>query len=597
MKRILCIALAAIILIFSSPAYASQDNIDSIDIKATLMDDGSLLVKESWRARAGGGTEFFIPKDNLRDIEIKDFTVSDESGTYETLNTWNVNASFQEKARKCGINKTDSGIELCFGKSDINKNKTYTLIYTMTNALQSFEDMDGFNIRFVNDQMDPAPSKVSFELSLDGRELTEENARIWGFGSNAPIIFEGGKIIVKEINNFNSSNHLTVLFGLNKGIVSPTSIGKGTFENMRLKAMEGSDYHSREYHHVNGQTKPTQENTFKPEKNYTQSSTQDFNRFNSMFFGGINSFYTPLYLFITFVVIIGLFRLIKASIKSGANNVAEDVGYYRDLPMDANISLNSFIYSLNGSFSLKNVVAAYFLKWIKDGNIELVREKFEKGFIFKKDVEEDCFTIVKKPDTNDIMEEELFDIIQTASGDDLVLRNKELTKAFDKNSSIINFVEDYKKISAAEAQKLGLSTKESGFLWIKYDKLTQKGQEEAIKQKGFIKFLKDFTLINEREIIEVELWDDYLVLASLFGLGEKVLEKFKAIYPSYTYAGYTGLDPVLMYNVVNIVGSSVNKVYTNHTSGSSSSFHGGGGGMSFGGGGGFSAGGSGGGGR
>ena len=78
------------------------------------------------------------------------------------------------------------------------------------------------------------------------------------------------------------------------------------------------------------------------------------------------------------------------------------------------------------------------------------------------------------------------------------------------------------------------------------------------------------------------------MLAALFGLGEKVLNKFKMISPNYTYAGYSGMDPLVMYHVVNHVGTAMNRVYENHASSSSSSSGGGGG---------FSAGSSGGGGR
>lgn len=588
MKKILATILAAIIIVFSVNAYAASDSIDSIDIKATLMDDGALMVTEVWKATPMTGTEFYIPKTNMRDIVITDFKVSDESGQYETVKDWNVDASFDEKARKCGINETSDGIELCFGKSDLNKNKTYTLTYTMRNAAQSFDDMDGFNIRFVNDQMDPAPEKVSFELSLEGGEINEDNARVWGFGSSADIVFEDGKVIVHEINDFGPANHLTVLFGLNKGVINPISIGSGSFEDMKERAMQGSDYYDRE------EEIPENANEDYDNDDYYYPDYNTGNNFNNVFF--VRS---PIFLPIILVFIASIISMIVSGVKksriSSENSLPSDVEYWRDLPMKGNILLNSGIYSVNESLSVTNVVAAYFLKWIKDGNIELVKEKFTKGLIFKKDVLEDCFKIVRVPQTEDVMEEQLYKLITSASGDDLVLRNDELTRAFNRGSVAENFVKSYNKNAISTAERLDLVYKKPGFLFSSYDVFTERGREEAIKQKGFIKFLKDFTLINEREAVEVALWDDYLVLAALFGLGEKVLNKFKMIDPDYTYAGYTGLDPVLMYRVVNNIGTSVNHAY--QSSRSSSASHGGGGGMSFGGGGGFSAGGSGGGGR
>lgn len=589
MKKVLATILAAIIIVFSVNIYAASDSIDSIEIKATLMDDGALMVTEVWKATPGSGTEFYIPKSNMRDIVIADYKVSDENGPYETINNWDVDASFEEKARKCGINETYDGIELCFGKSDLNKNKTYTLTYTMRNAAQSFDDMDGFNIRFVNDQMDPAPQKISFELSLEGGEITEDNARVWGFGSSADIVFEDGKVIVHEINDFSPANHLTVLFGLNKGVINPISIGSGTFEEMKERAMQGSDYYDRE------EDIQVEDNNEDNEDDFYYPDYNTGNNFNNVFFVR-----NPIVIPIIFIFIASIISMIVSGVKksmiSSENSLPKDVNYWRDLPMNGNILLNSGIYSVNESLSVANVVAAYFLKWIKDGNIELVKEKFTKGLIFKKDVLEDCFKIIRAPEGDDVMEEQLYKLITAASGDDLILRNDELVRAFNRGSVAENFVKNYNKNAISTAERLDLVYKKLGFLLSSYDVFTERGREEAIKQKGFIKFLKDFTLINEREAVEVALWDEYLVLAALFGLGEKVLEKFKSLDPSYTYAGYTGLDPVLMYHVVNNIGTSVNHAYQSNRS-SSASHGGGGGGMSFGGGGSFSSGGSGGGGR
>lgn len=586
MKKVLATILAAILIVFSVNIYAASDNIDSIDIKATLMDDGALMVTEVWEATPGTGTEFFIPKSNMRDIVIADYKVSDENGPYETINNWNVNASFDEKARKCGINETSDGIELCFGKSDLNKDKTYTLTYTMSSAAQSFDDMDGFNIRFVNDQMDPAPKKVSFELSLEGGEITEDNARVWGFGSSADIVFEDGKVIVHEINDFSPANHLTVLFGLNKGVINPISVASGSFEELKERAMEGSDYYDRHEENIPEDADEAEDDH---DYDYGGGFLNGLNRATNMIMG-------PLRL--AFIAIVTGFAsmLFSKAIKKKEGKLPEDVDYYRDLPIGGSIILNNFIYSQFHSFSVRNLVAAYFLKWIKDGNIEVINEKFKKGFIFKRDVAEDCFAIIKEPVNADSMERELFDLVERASGEDRILRNAELTRAFERGNKATYFVQKYKDISSLESEKARLSTQETRLVFYKYDKLTMKGREEAVKQKGFIKFLKDFTLINEREAVEVALWDDYLVLAALFGLGEKVLNKFKMIDPNYTYAGYSGMDPLVMYHVVNHLGTAMSHVYENHASSSSSS-SGGGGGMSFGGGGGFSAGGSGGGGR
>lgn len=587
MKRLYAILCILVILIFNINVYASSDSIDSIDIKVVIMEDGSINVTEVWKATARSGTEFFIPKEHMRDISIENFTVSDEDGPYETIDNWDVDASFEEKSRKAGLHYTSDGVELCFGKSAY-KDNTYTLNYTMTNAVQNYEDMDGFNIRFVNDKMDPAPKKVSFEMSLNNGTITEENARVWGFGSTHPIVFKDGKVVVDSMDDFTSRNHLTVLFGLNKGVISPTSVGSGTFERLKNRALEHSDYLDRD----------EKESQTDEDDDYFW---QDYAPDESLgFFGNVKRYLGMFPSLIKFLIIPFVFGLVSKMFKRTKEikkyHLPSNVDYYRDLPMDADILLNNYIYSSSHVFSIRRLISAYFLKWIKNGNLELRKEEFKKGFIFKKYVEEDCFIIIKEPETIDIMEEKLFNIINKAAGDDGILRNKELTKAFDRGDVVIDYVNEYKKESSIKAQSNNLAEEHKVFLFVKEDRLTMKGRQEAVKQKGFIKFLEDFTLINEREVIEVALWDEYLILAALFGRAKKVLEKFKSINPNYAYADYDGVDPIVMYTVINSLSSNIDNVYHKHVTANSSS-SGGGGSMSFGGGGGFSGGGSGGGGR
>ena len=47
------------------------------------------------------------------------------------------------------------------------------------------------------------------------------------------------------------------------------------------------------------------------------------------------------------------------------------------------------------------------------------------------------------------------------------------------------------------------------------------------------KYLKDFSLVDERGAQEVALWKDYLVFATLFGIADQVLRDMKKINPAY----------------------------------------------------------------
>ena len=58
----------------------------------------------------------------------------------------------------------------------------------------------------------------------------------------------------------------------------------------------------------------------------------------------------------------------------------------------------------------------------------------------------------------------------------------------------------------------------------KYILLTQFGEDEYVKWKGLYDFLNSNTLINERTVIELPIWEQYLVYATAFGISEKVIK-------------------------------------------------------------------------
>lgn len=61
--------------------------------------------------------------------------------------------------------------------------------------------------------------------------------------------------------------------------------------------------------------------------------------------------------------------------------------------------------------------------------------------------------------------------------------------------------------------------------------LTQEGADEKAQWKGLAKFMQDFSLLKEKEIPELAVWEKYLVYATAFGIADKVIEQMKANYP------------------------------------------------------------------
>lgn len=115
--------------------------------------------------------------------------------------------------------------------------------------------------------------------------------------------------------------------------------------------------------------------------------------------------------------------------------------------------------------------------------------------------------------------------------------------------------------------------------------------------KNLIKFknyLKDYSLISERGVNEVKLWDSFMIYAAMYGISQEVYKNFTAIYPEYEQIS---MYDYYMINNIHTFSSSVATSMTQSVQNFESSSGGGfssmgGGGGSFGGGSGGSGGGS-----
>ncbi len=62
--------------------------------------------------------------------------------------------------------------------------------------------------------------------------------------------------------------------------------------------------------------------------------------------------------------------------------------------------------------------------------------------------------------------------------------------------------------------------------------LTQKGIDQKEMWKGLKKYMEDFSLLNEKEVPSLVVWEQYLVYATAFGIADKALKQLKIVYPN-----------------------------------------------------------------
>ncbi len=577
---LLVIMLTFPLLITSGDAAAEK--IRSIDVDVILETDGTAKITQKWDVATYSGTEFFIPITYLRDMEIENFKVSDDTGReFEFVENWDVKAGLEDKAFKYGINEVYNGVELCWGKGSYGSH-VFIVSWDYKNAVRSFIDYDGFNIRFINDRMNPSPESISIKLSKPGVDLTRENTAIWAFGYRGNLVFsDDGTVIGKSRRALKKDEYMNIMMRFDKGIFNSETIHGSKFENFKNMAMEGASRYNEEY----------------------------FNKAAIYFF--------TISFFIILIWLIFYFNGRQSKITTFYNgnrvnllprNIPmkssfRNVDYSRDLPFESDlitIYYTGRIFYYTKSFG--DLIAAFLLKWIKDDNLLPIKKSRQDGSVLNENSKLNL-EIIKEPEFSSVTERDIWKIIAKAAGDDRILQEKEFEnyakKEFAEISSWINFA----------VTEGGLKFLELGGLEIiednrktKQTRLNDTGMSFIRSVIGFRKFLKDFTIINEREVIEATLWDDYLIIATVIGMGNEIRKQMESLIPKYVFAqgsvdAYDTSSYYSNYAIITTVQSFADRGSRGYNMGTLTSHDGGGGSSFSGGGGGFSGGGSGGGSR
>ena len=451
-----------------------------LNIQVVLLKNGDAHITETRLMSIDSeGTECYIPIGNLNGSEIRDLMVTDETGqAFSNIGSWDINQSRSWKAGKCGIVNKHNGYELCWGLGDSGE-RTYVTSYTVTNLVKGFDDADGFNYMFVAQGMSPLPDHVKLTIAPeDTLHFTTENTGIWGFRYNGEVGFTDSTVVAESSEPFENRSAMIVMCRFNKGMFDPADNRSGGFDSIKEQAFEGSDYTNDD--------EWTKEDTF---------------ILLALIFGFL---IVPLGAFIWYIIYVWRARK-KAS---------KDLLWYRDIPMGGNLQqandmLNAYKY-FNTDYN--NLLSACILKLINLGGITIEQHLNEKG----KNVQNFVIHELKDADKQPILLRKVHQIFQKAAGSDTILEPKEL-KSFMKSNYNQSITDSF-------INTLHTKTSLSSYK----DRL-----DEVRQVFGLKKYLKEFSLIDERHVQEVSLWKDYMIYATLFGMADQVIKDMKKINPEY----------------------------------------------------------------
>lgn len=533
-RLLLCLVLC--LLLPAGVARADDAAIYSVDIAVTLNGDGDALIEERWDVNVVSGTEWYLALKNMRDMEILDLAVQDESGVaYENIGDWDVDRSLEEKANTCGIVRDGANYELCWGVGSYGRHE-FTVRYTIGGLVKRYADAEGFLHTFVSKGLTAEVQRAAVTISSPGWTMNDENAAIWAFGYEGTVHFNRNRIVAQS-DGLSQSEGIILMAEFPPGAFPGAAEGEGAFESVKQRAIEGSDYGDGE----------------EPAPAWVWLIA------------------AAAVLFVVGIVVIGVIRaqlpdvyyrehfgLSRAELKKTAPESGE-LPFGGDLPKIVGL-LRLFRETLPQS----GLMNYYILKWMRDGVLAASEDR------------RDCARLVHPPYDADGAEMALFHLLEEAS-DAGELTQKAVEKwAYKRHSEIEKWGAAYMDEadrSLEEAQCVTTAHAQRYFISAEVRVLDERGWQSAERLYGYRNYLLRRAAQNDGTFEA-----DFLMYADILGIYKEV-ERW--------YREYDESDSFFAYYYIS---SSFRQSYSTGTSraqgGGGSSSGGGGGGASGGGGGG-----------
>ena len=527
---------AALLVALSPSAKAESSRINSMDITCQVDANGDAVITEVIDIDAYQGTEYYQVVNVRGNQQIRDLVVSENGITFEDVGEWDVNAA--EKRGRSGIVTTADGYELCFGIGEYG-NHVFQMRYTVENFVSRWSDSYGVNYMFFSD----IPLTIeSASVTLEGPDVySDENASIWAFGYDGAVVFEDGKVVMETDNSHLRGMQLLMVFENGREFAHTNDYDADrTFMDVYEEAEEGSSY---EYEEPSG--------------------------------GGSGSgSRASKFIWLLPALFVGCFAAIIAMFATlGTKKVYEDEeGYkqaksrsvtpYRDIPCGKDLVMFSRVLTdLRGDseFLKSTLISAYILKWLQKDVISVV-EGPEKG-IFKK-TQTYKIVLTESPAILDLNERHLYNMLWEAAREDRILEKNEFQRYCKRNySDVERWFDTVRDDGTQRLREKGL---------IRSERVAQKGliprkrnietytaayNEELARVNGFEKFLEDEDNMAEKSMIEVKLWDEYLVFAAVMGIADQVYRQAKLAVPQFD-EHYYGYDPYMAYMVASNFGEA-----------------------------------------
>ena len=627
---------------------ASDFTLKQLDFNAILNEDGSMHVTETWNVKIHDTTNTLFKTfalDSSKYKSIQDVNVAEvRNGTLSAFTQ--INNEMYHVTTDCfyALRTSSNEFEIAWGVNKDSGNRTYQISYTVEDAVKNYNDCAELYWQFVGKDFSSDVDLVTGTIRLP-YGATKEDIRAWAHGPlNGNINIDSATQVSFEVEYLDAKTMVEVRLALPTQLFSMNTNKENIdrFDTILSEEQAWADEANatREY--------------------YREKLEEERERKETI---------QTIMLIVSIIIgIVLIFQIKKARERLKENKKIKPsikLDYYRDIPReDATPAEAAYLYYFHSggmNSQMAKILSSTMLdlclkKYIefeikeeKRGKEEIVVKLIEgKNIEELKESERTIYNLLQKIADKTSMSFTMKDFekyakkhyqsffgqldkIQTQVQKEEELQqnyNKESKKAGGKwmgiaTAYIVGIAVSIGAMAILETFHWSVLTFVTLPMFIlalcyytlsgRYDGLTQKGVDEKEQWKGLKRYMEDFSMMDEKEVPELVLWEKYLVYATTFGIADKVLKQLKVKYPEFTDENYMSTTTYLYLmrrgnfsvSFVNSLNTSVNRAYNSGVSaratangysyGNSSSGGGFGGGFS--GGGGFGGGGGGGGGR
>lgn len=591
---VMLVVFAAIILI-TNHVQAGSIKLNSLDFQIQLNEDGSMDVTENWNARITNTNtmfkDFYLDSSKFKEItNVEVYRV--DSGKQQKLTQ--IDEEMYHVTKNCyyGLPISGNKFEIAWGVSvEGTETRRYQVKYRVIDAVKTYSDCSELYWQLVGTDNTIPVTKLTGTIKLPKAVSEKNNIRGWAHGPY------NGNITVNQDNVYLEVDYLDTEVMVEARVVTLENLFT---ENKVTNIAKLNSILSEEQKWAD-QANREREEYIKEKENEER----------------INKIVEVVYVIANIVLSIFLiYKLIKNGIKASKieKKKMPEMDYFRDIPNKQSSAGDAayLYYFRNGNFNknISKILSATLLqlslkKYIafsedntkskpqvrinilnnteqlepltKDENTVLsilknvTRETTEVGEIatftmkeFEKYAKKHCESFMAKIKSIEADVENQQITMQNYSEES----KKQASKYVGKATLYIVLGLICIAIALIPGILLIINAIPYFIMTSKTRQLTDKGLEEKAKWVGLKRYMEDFSLLNEKEVPDLKLWEKYLVFATAFGIADKVLKQLKIRYPELqNMDGYDYAYMHMLYHsslndsFLNTLNNSVNKVY------------------------------------